>query len=377
MNVYMINSGNNGCCYVRTLLPAFANGFLTDKSSVRSGHEQDSKQIQADLQDADVVVFHRPERQEFLDLMGMLKRDGKVVVVDNDDTFKIADKHPLAEWTSDAMRIDLKSRDNFFDKAAKMADLLTTTNEFLADEYRKINDNVAVLPNCVDPMDWDEPLRNETHKVRIGIVGSVSYAYDYGHIRDVLRILSDRDNVQLVLFGLGDARHQKNNPIVTEFFKNEYDFWGSLNIEQIPWCDIADYPTLLNEARLDMMLIPRRENYFNKCKSNIKFLEAAMCEIPCIMQSFDNAPYENLKKHKLGKADEDGLKCGVFIENNNRWMKEIDELINDKSLRRRIGQFANGVATTYYNIENNAHLWAEAYEKIFNQKQEASQNFGR
>ena len=36
----MVNSSNGGCCYVRILLPAFANGFLSDKKSVRGEAEQ-------------------------------------------------------------------------------------------------------------------------------------------------------------------------------------------------------------------------------------------------------------------------------------------------------------------------------------------------
>ena len=65
------------------------------------------------------------------------------------------------------------------------------------------------------------------------------------------------------------------------------------------------------------MLIPRGENYFNRCKSNIKFLEASMCEIPVIAQSFttNDSPYDELDgkigpgpKLKLVKAGHQQLK---------------------------------------------------------------------
>jgi len=354
MNVYMINNGNEACCYVRILLPAYNNGFRTDKTSLLSDSSNKLKAIQKDLASSDVVVFHRPESQESLTLIELLKENGKKIVIDNDDTFKIKDNHPLAEWTSHAHQVDIEKRDSFFDKCARKADLMTTTTETLKKEYEEINDNVIILPNCVDPMDWEKPLRNETDKIRIGIVGSVTYSYDYNHVKDVLKKLSDREDVQLVIFGLGDKKHRKENPVVAEHFKKEYDFWDKLDIEQIPWCPVHEYPEKLNEARLDMMIIPRRENYFNKCKSNIKFLEASMCEVPCICQSFEDAPYEELTHGENG----------LLVKDNADWMKQIDYLINNPDKRRIMGAKAKDYVLDNYDINNKAHLWEEAYKKL-------------
>lgn len=357
MKVYAINNGYDGCCYPRIMLPVYHNGFLADKQTI-NGERESAKQAQANLRDSDVVLMHRPESKESQVLFDLLKADGKKVVVDNDDTFKIEDNHPLATWRSDAMKVELQSRDESFDRMAKEADLLTTSTEFLAKEYRELNDNVLVLPNCIDPMDWDEPLRGEG-KVRIGVVGSTAYAYDYAHIKEVLQELSDREDVQLVMFGFGDTKHRENNPQITEHFKKEYDFWDSLDIEQVPWCKVSDYPSKLNEARLDIMLIPRRENYFNKCKSNIKFLEAGMCEIPVIAQSFEDAPYEEIRKEAIL-----GKEIGVLVNENDKWMEEIDRLVENKELRREIGKNAREYVLKNYNIEDHAHKWNDAYQKI-------------
>jgi glycosyltransferase involved in cell wall biosynthesis len=351
----MFNSANVGCCYVRILLPAFANGYLTDRTSVRAKRCRDEKMLSTFLNSADVVVFHRPENEQYLNLIKQLKDNGKKIVIDNDDTFKISDNHPLATWTCDAMKVELENRDRYFDTIAKEADLMTTTNNVLKEEYKKINDNVVVLPNCVDPMDWEEPLRNDGKKVRIGVVGSVSYSYDYSHIREELKELSNRPDVQLVMFGLGDKEHRKKNPEVTKHFENEYLFWDSLNIEQIPWCHIADYPSYLNNARLDFMLIPRRDNYFNRCKSNIKFLEAGMCEIPVIAQSYNGAPYEEIVHGDTG----------LLVKDNKDWMKQIESLIDYPDRRRFMGVKAKDYILENYNIENKAHLWDEAYKKIW------------
>jgi O-antigen biosynthesis protein len=352
--VYMINSGYDGCNYVRIYLPASANGFKTDKPS-RYSDRISVSDVRNELSRADVVVFHRAEEQEYHNLAKMLKRDGKKIVMDNDDTFLLDDFHPLAQFNPEGKKQDnLKRRQDNINEFIKMCDLVTTTTETLANEYKKINDNVVILPNCVNPEHWEKPLVNETDKVRIGIVGSAAIEYDYLHVKNILKELSDRDDVELVMFGLGDLKHRKNNPLVTEVFKQEYEFWDSLKFEHFPWVKNYLYPETLNEMRLDIMLIPRKDNYFNRCKSNIKFLEAAMCGVPVIAQSFDNGPYEEITPH-----------TGVLIKDNNKWRDEINRLIDYKWLRREIGMNAREYVLKNYNINDQAYKWAKAYEKLY------------
>ena len=349
----MISSGYDGCSYVRIFLPTVHNGFYTDKPSLISDRI-DVSEVRKMMESADIVVFHRPENEFYHNLADMLKRDGKKIVMDNDDTFKLDDYHPLIDFQPDGKYAKkLKEREKSIDNFMGKSDLVTTSTEFLAKEYRRIHQNVVVLPNCVDPMDWEEPLRNKNKTVRIGMVGSVSYEYDYLHLKPLIKKLSERADVELVLFGLGDDKHRVENPRVTKAFKDEYEFWDSIKKDQIPWCSAHEYPRKLNEAKLDIMLIPRRDNYFNRCKSNIKFLEAAMVECPVIAQSFEYSPYEMITPD-----------MGVLIKDNADWEKEINRLIDNKDLRRELGRNAKEYALNNFNIEDNAHLWADAYKKL-------------
>ena len=117
--------------------------------------------------------------------------------------------------------------------------------------------------------------------------------------------------------------------------------------------ELKDYPEMLNELKLDIMLIPRKDCYFNKCKSNLKFLEAAMCEIPVIASSFEDAPYEEIPDDAI-----------IKIPIGKSWKDSIEALIASQSLRRAIGKRAKDYTLDNFNIERNAHLWAEAYESI-------------
>lgn len=360
MRVFIVNSGYAGCNYVRLYLPAIHNGFPIDISNVEKlarVDKPDYERIKAEMDMADAVVFHRPEFKTYYDLLKQLKLKGKMVIVDNDDTFIIDDYHPLANFNASGMKKSVKKRADNVDKFIKEADLVTCSTEILKEEYLKLNPNVKVLPNCIDPDDWEEPLRNEGDKVRIGLVGSTAFEYDYEEIEGVLQKLSDRDDVQLFMFGLGDKKHRKENPIVSKIFKTEYDFWGSLDIESVPWCHVSKYPKALNDAKLDIMLIPRRDNYFNRCKSNVKFLEASMCEIPVVARVYGDgqSPYDCIK---------DGV-TGVKIENPIDWECKINELIKYKEYRRVLGKNAKKYTLKNFNIKDKYHLWDDAYNKRY------------
>jgi len=132
----------------------------------------------------------------------------------------------------------------------------------------------------------------------------------------------------------------------------EYAFWDSLkNLEHLPWCEMKDYIDVLEQTRLDIMLIPREDNYFNRCKSNLKFLEAAMLEIPVVAQAMTDGPYQEL----------DGSN-GILATDD--WEEKVELLIQDKELRTAIGKNAKDYVLSKYDINNNAHLWREAYSKI-------------
>ena len=355
LRVMCINSGYDGCNYLRIYLPCVYNGWWTDKPSLREDRISISD-VRQQLQAADVVVFHRAEEQEYHTLAKLLKADGKKIVMDNDDTFQLEDHHPLVRLNVDRTKVDrLAKRNDTLNEFIGMCDLVTTTTETLKKEYEKINPNVVILPNCVDPFDWPEPKRNEGDKVRIGVIGSCGFEYDYLHVKDLIKFLGRMEGVELVLFGLQSLENRKNNPIVTGVFKDEYAFWDEVNMTQFPWVKRHEYNEALNDCKLDMMIIPREDNYFNRCKSNVKFLEAAMVKCPVIAQSFENGPYQEIKE---------GV-TGFLIKDESEWLPKIEMLIKDKELRRRVGKNAHDYALKNYNIENEAHRWKDAYESLF------------
>lgn len=351
--IFFCNTLMGGCHYVRSLLPMREAGWDGDKTSLRTEKISNHMRAQAVL-DADVVVFHRPNDDRALAVANKLREQGKKIVMDNDDTYKGFDMTKLGKLADKFGEVE-KAVDIF----GKEADLITCSTEFLKQEYLKLNPNVIVLPNCVDPDDWpeqEEILKNDGKKVRIGFVGSVGLHTDIQGFIPVLDTLVKRDDVELVVFALpADTPESKD---VHNYYKPELNFWMSYGVQWQPFVPIHDYIDTLNSLKLDILLIPRSDDYFNRCKSNIKFLEASMLEIPVVAQGFttNDSPYQ---------ADPEDAQHMRIVVDDSKWLDEVLPLIENKELRIEQGKKAREYVLGKYQIKDNIYKWQEAYDNLY------------
>jgi len=102
-----------------------------------------------------IVHFHRsvgPDMDTSISFIPFLKSLGIVTICDIDDYWLPTKEHPLHQLIIQN-KINEKILANI-----KLADYVTTTTEIYADEIKKHNKNVVVLPNAIDP---NEPQFNE------------------------------------------------------------------------------------------------------------------------------------------------------------------------------------------------------------------------
>ncbi len=353
--VYFVSSGNFGCYVVRCLLPLVANGWDGDHTSLNAVATTPEDKKNAALA-ADIVVFHRPDDPRKLELMRILKKEGKICIMDNDDTYKDIGGIKLNTYfNEERVKRGLEGINKVMDAFAKEADLITVSTEFLAEEYRKLNQNVVVLPNCIDPFYFDEPLRNEGDKIRIGITGSIGMSSDLDVLNPIFKHYEHDPRVQLVFFSL--PANPLENPFVANAYEHEYNFLDSMSVEWHATVNMDKYYDKLNSLKLDIMLIPRSDTYFNRCKSNLKFIESSMFEIPIVAQGFEDgkSPYQ------VNPQDAEHM---VIVTDNSKWVEEIEKLIIDKELRLSMGKKAKEYVLKNYDINDKAHLWSEVYENL-------------
>lgn len=357
MRVYYISSGLQGCYHVRCLLPMQANGWDGDQTSPVP-HLKDAEHKALAAQNSDVIVFHRPDDAKKLELAKYLKKTyGKKIVFDNDDTYKDDGGFRLnAYMNEERMKSGLKRINETIDEfIGEVADLVTCSTDFLNREYSQLHSNVVTLPNCVDPFYFEEPLKNETDVLRVGVTGSLAVTSDFKHVYDIVMHFKGDKRVQFVLFSLPPNDQDK---LTRELYSEEYKMLSEMDIEWHPFVPHHEYYDQLNELRLDLAIIPREENYFNRCKSNLKFLECSMFEIPVLAQSFSDAtsPYE---------IDAEDTRHMTLCKNKEAFIDEIEYAITHRGEIREMGERARRYVAEKYDINNHAHKWDDAYRNLW------------
>lgn len=298
--------------------------------------------------EADVICFQRPSSEPSLKLAKLLKEKGKKIIFDNDDTYEGI---PLARLGSEKRVAIAQQLSRNLNEFVKIADGVTVTTEILAKEYGKLNPNVAVLKNCIDPLDEYPCKPNTTGKWRVGIIGSVTSNDDYYHIKDQLKALDARGDITIVILGV---KHRDGG--IIPGMQEDYDFWNSLkNIEWHTTVHVTEYMYTVSQLALDVAIIPRKDHYFNYCKSNLKFLDMSLLKIPVIAQGFPCglSPYQG--------ADEPYLK---LVVDNDLWYNEILKAKEKYSSYLLKAQQAHDYVLENYSIINYAPVWTQTIERL-------------
>jgi len=218
------------------------------------------------------------------------------------------------------------------------ADALVCSTEPLADAMRAYNPNVYVIPNAIDQTIWKVPIKkNSGKKVKIGWVNGPTHEQDVQVFYPVVKEIVKRyPNVEFHHIG-----------------------WMSEIFEKLPRQEMVfgtqgykEFPKFLAGLGMDILVAPLIDDEFNRGKSNIKFLEAAMCEVPTVCS--DVYPYSKTITHG---------KDGYLAKSSSEWIKHLSELIESKELRTKIGKEAKKTALTY-DIEKFLPEYVRVFEKV-------------
>lgn len=151
------------------------------------------------------------------------------------------------------------------------ADAVIVTTERLAIQVMKYADNVAILPNFLDPKDYNLN-KIKSNKLRVGIIGSISHVPDWQMLKGAIgRFAKNKkiaENVEFVICG-----YVENDPH-WEKVKNLFTVKKNLTVKIYNSLPATEYMQLYNH--LDVCLMPLEYTEFNACKSALKLQECAI-----------------------------------------------------------------------------------------------------
>jgi glycosyltransferase involved in cell wall biosynthesis len=151
--------------------------------------------------------------------------------------------------------------------------------------------------------------------VRIGFPGGhPGHAFNLAVAEDALAALLQRHaQLRLVLIGLVEPPPRLRP-------------WAD-RVEQVPYVDWRRLPAEL--ARLDVCIAPLADNAFNRCKSDVKLLEAALVRVPLVASPVG----------QLGESIRHGVN-GLLADGTEAWMVALSSLVEQPRRRAQLAEAA-------------------------------------
>jgi hypothetical protein len=353
MKIFYLQGDYPFCYYYRGYLPGVYSNQTVVSEFLRPDLDISNERFVEKALQADVVCFQRPSSQPSYKLALLLKEKGKKIIFDNDDSYSGI---PMARLGSEKQVEIAQQLNRNLNNFVRIADGVTTSTEFLAKEYAQLNPNVAVLKNCIDPLDEMSCRPNFTPYFRIGIIGSVSSNDDYVHIKEDLKKLDATGKFMFVIMGV---KYQDGTLMPS--MKEDYDFWATLkHTEWHPTVHVTEYMMTLANLALDLIIIPRKEWDFNRAKSNLKFLEASLLKIPVVAQGFTtgDSPYQGVDESYMT----------VLVDNGKKdvWYNKVIEVMEKHSTYQLLALKAHDYVLDNYNIAKYAPEWERKIGLLIN-----------
>jgi glycosyltransferase involved in cell wall biosynthesis len=346
-----------------------------------------------------IVHFHRtlnPDYEKSNAVIQKLNNAGIITILDIDDYWLPTKEHPAHQ---------LVIQNNLFEKIKnniKVAKYVTTTTSLFAHEISKLNKNVFVIPNSINPEEsqFKEPTI-PSDKLRFGWLGGSSHLHDlelFGNTFE--RLKSYQDKIQLYLCGFdtrgsmteinaqtGEQKSRPIKPLETVWYRYEqivttnhsmmsadykeflmkFKEDNSVNFPDEYYQRVWTRPVTSyakNYSKFDVSLAPIKNHIFNKVKSQLKVIEAGFYKKAIIASDF--GPYTvDLKSAYVNKKFTDGNALLVNeFKNYNDWYKNIKLLSDNPNMAYDLGQKLYETVKDTYDLRVVTKNRAELYKSL-------------
>jgi glycosyltransferase involved in cell wall biosynthesis len=246
--------------------------------------------------------------------------DIKIIQTVDDLLGEVSEKHPNRQY-------QIREGHPRMMQALTKSDRLIVTTQTLADHYKKYVDDVHIVPNTLGTqwMGLRKPSQPRS-RLRVGWVGAGQHHGDLELINCVVRELATK--VDWIFMGMCT---DEIKPLLKEFHG---------------FVSIGDYPKKMSELDLDIALAPIEDNFFNRCKSNLRLLEYGAMGWPVVCS--DVYPYQ---------TDNPPV---IRVKNDPKeWIQAIESLF-DTRVRHARAEALHQWVMARYRLEYKCSAWFKA-----------------
>ena len=305
--VQVVTSGGSGCRFYRASMPAFCLNWF-------EGLGIHCIEVPSPLMEPGIlgatrsIVLKSCAGWQGLELIKQLKaaqaKFGFRIVNDFDDNC-FNDKDSIREGDSDFDAINTKTWDEKHNlstiEALKLCDVVTVSKQYLKDKFVKATgvDNVVVIPNAVARSMWNlerrAPLQQDLKQVHLVLTACPQHAVpahkdEKGN--DVPEQLGDYASAEWREWVI---KHVKDGDMTLTQMGNPSFLWNEIQdkVRSLPWVTPNRFASLVCRLKPDLVIAPLVPNEINRCRSDLRYVEAAVCSSAFLGSVFPDSPYEN------------------------------------------------------------------------------------
>lgn len=257
----------------------------------------------------------------------------KIVLDLDDDPHTVDPAHPDID--------DLEDRKHMWDRMIEIADHIVVSTEQIKQSIKHQNAHITVIPNAIDPKIWKVKKKKRTDgKIRIGWMSSGSHFVDSPIIETIIdELLTEYPNLEFHMAGMINS-----------------SMTGKGWIHHQGTIGYKPFPQFYADLDIDIAIAPLKDIPFNRAKSNIKFLEAAMLEIPIVAS--DVLPYQCIQHGKTG----------YLASTSQQFKKYLKWLIENEVKRKEMGRAAKQYVLENWTIDKFLPKYEELFDKLMEKK---------
>ena len=228
----------------------------------------------------------------------------------------------------------------FLPKIIKRSNMAIAGSHFLAQYARNLNTNVYLIPTPVDTaIFWPRSeVPRGKQEITIGWMGQANvHVENLRLLAEPLAELSKKYKLRLKLVSALGVKE------VRQIFERIETLNVDYGLDHL--VDISEVPSLMSD--FDISVMPLREGGASEGKCAMKALESMAIGIPVVASAVGENNY----------VITDGAN-GFLAATSQEWIKKLEMLIQDETLRKRIGQ--NGLET----IQQKGYTLEECGRKL-------------
>lgn len=328
---------NVGSHYHRLHIP-FLN--LKDKYEIVISKKLEAK----DFEGIDFLIYNRFITMPLFGLNSLKVKHGFKIIIDMDDKVHIPFDHYMSKM------YETKDIPDKIIMGLKNADAIMCSTHVLADNLRKYNDNIYVIPNAIDFNIEQFQFKDKEHSDKLRIV----YPCSLSHKKDVQllfnsfkRLANDvnlKDKYTVTLAGYNEGNNKTK--LIWEEMVKIFRLAKDYNI--INSKPVTSY--MEHYDNQDVCLVPLENNSFNSFKSILKLNEAGAKKLAVIASNV--LPYSEYTEQFL------------VVNKTMDWYEHIKSLINNKELLKEYADKSYNFTLDNYEINKINELRVKMIDEV-------------